>query len=308
MGIIELRDLPISLIKIPESYVKSKYDKEKLELLKRSIQAQGQIEPIIVCHTDGEYYLIDGLHRLLALRELGYKMVKAIVHDCHDLSDVLLKNLVANYMKRPHDPLSFIKVAKVLLERYGPVNLARWTGYSDMYWRYIKDVVTYLPNDLIEKAVKEYGASVTKLILAAQLVKFYGKSCLRELYSDKFWKMSTREMRKYIVNRTRPENVKIQEEVAEAKSGTMPRQATESKGSGDEVSVKRVEKFSERDLVRLVANYLVKQLDELDCSTLSSICGVETEKCDDAILSRAKQEVKIVLETYLESLDSKFGP
>ena len=284
MGNSRLVDLPINLIKIPEPYVRSKYDREKLELLKRSIKAQGQIEPIIVCQSDGEYYLVDGLHRLLALRELGYRMIKAVVHDCHDLSDALLKNLVANYIKRPHDSLSFLKVAKILLKRYGPRNLARWTGKSERYWWYINDVVTYLPEDLIKKAVEEYGANLTKLILAAQLVKSCGEACREELYSDKFWKMSTIEMRKYVVKRTLSNSVKVQEGVSKTRSNTM------------------TGKLSKQDLLHLVANYLIKQLDELNCNMLASICGIESIKCDDVVLNEVKQEMKATLEAYLKPL------
>jgi len=288
MNNIRLVNIPISLVKVPESYVKSRYNEKKLELLKKSIQAQGQIEPIVVCYSDGDYYLVDGLHRLLALRELGCKIVKAIIYDCRDLNDALLMNLIANYVKCPCDPISFLKVAKTLLDKFGPTNIARWTGQSDRYWRYIKDVLTYLPWDLIEKAVKEYGANITKLIYAAQIVKSCGEAYLQELYTDKFWKMSSRELREYLA---KSRSVKIEK----------------SEWLREKSSMKKVEKYSRQELIRIVTSYLMRQLDGLSCNTLTTICGIETEKCDENLLAKVKQEVKAVLETYLESLSSQTG-
>ena len=54
-----------------------------LELLMKSIDENGMLQPIIVCHSrqdlHGKWEIIDGKRRVLALRELGIKTIEACV-------------------------------------------------------------------------------------------------------------------------------------------------------------------------------------------------------------------------------------
>jgi len=61
---------------------------------------------------------------------------------------------------------------------------------------------------------------------------------------------------------------------------------------------------SKLELIHTVTSYLIKWLDKLDCGILAAICDIEIEKCDEDLLAKAKQEVRVVLETYLKSLSS----
>lgn len=62
-----------------------KREKLFLDELRRDIKRRGQIEPVVLVsdtNIEGEsfYWMVSGHHRLHALRELGWKTIKAVVH------------------------------------------------------------------------------------------------------------------------------------------------------------------------------------------------------------------------------------
>ena len=71
---IKLNDIKPS----PEP-IRSKWDEEAMEELKKSIAEQGLIVPIKVRRLDGEYEIVYGHRRVEAMRRLGWKECEAIV-------------------------------------------------------------------------------------------------------------------------------------------------------------------------------------------------------------------------------------
>ncbi|MFH1717135.1 MAG: ParB/RepB/Spo0J family partition protein [Planctomycetota bacterium] len=71
--------------------------KRNLTKLVRNIERTGRYEPLVVrpCpHESGFFQIINGRHRRLALLELGYKTVDAVVWDVNDVeADILLATL-----------------------------------------------------------------------------------------------------------------------------------------------------------------------------------------------------------------------
>ena len=73
-----------------EEQAQKKQEKIAQTKLKQDIQRQGQLTPVIVYRRDADnedndngsptYWLVSGHHRLLALRELGKKKIKAVIH------------------------------------------------------------------------------------------------------------------------------------------------------------------------------------------------------------------------------------
>jgi ParB-like chromosome segregation protein Spo0J len=52
------------------------------EKLKEDIRKNGLKEPLwVTSNNDGTYRLVEGIHRIKALRELGWKLVPAMVFD-----------------------------------------------------------------------------------------------------------------------------------------------------------------------------------------------------------------------------------
>ncbi len=75
---LEKLSVPIASVRVPVKRSKT-LDAEKLQLIAEDMIEQGQTTPIQV-RTDGDsYVLIEGLHRLEALRALGETMVEAYI-------------------------------------------------------------------------------------------------------------------------------------------------------------------------------------------------------------------------------------
>lgn len=62
-----------------------KEDKKNFEKVKKSLETNGFASPLLVREKDGKYEIIDGQHRFLAAKELGYKEV--YVYNAGDVSD-----------------------------------------------------------------------------------------------------------------------------------------------------------------------------------------------------------------------------
>lgn len=52
---------------------------ERFEALKKGIAKHGFVQPILVYEQDGEYVIVDGVHRVQATRELGMPKISAVV-------------------------------------------------------------------------------------------------------------------------------------------------------------------------------------------------------------------------------------
>jgi ParB/RepB/Spo0J family partition protein len=87
----ELRWIELEKIRVPEWAIRTVMDEAELKELKDSIEARGQIEPIIVrLSSDGHYELISGYRRLQALKMLNAKEVEAKVVECTDEEAIAL--------------------------------------------------------------------------------------------------------------------------------------------------------------------------------------------------------------------------
>ena len=105
--------------KIREGYHPRKTFTEKPEL-KKSIEKQGLLDPILVRKDGDNYVVIDGLTRLKAVKELGWKEVACIVQEIDEKqaahlsyaknTDTLRKNL---------NPIEVALHIKAMLEQYG---------------------------------------------------------------------------------------------------------------------------------------------------------------------------------------------
>jgi len=74
---IELPDCPI--IEIPVNKIINRPDaaEQRIKDVIESISIEGQLTPIKVYRLWGKYRILEGRHRLIAIRELGWKTIKA---------------------------------------------------------------------------------------------------------------------------------------------------------------------------------------------------------------------------------------
>ena len=105
-------------VKLAGFRVRTSFDKEKLEDLKRSIKRRSMLAPIVVKENgDGTFTLIAGERRLIASKELGLKEIPAIVRKVSDKDSVLLEMGIENIQR---EDLSFYergRWVKTLLDK-----------------------------------------------------------------------------------------------------------------------------------------------------------------------------------------------
>ena len=117
-------------VKIGDFRVRTSFDKEKLEDLKRSIKRRALLAPIVVKENgDGTYTLIAGERRLIASKELGLKEVPVIIRKLADEDAILVEMGIENIQR---EDLSFYEkgrwVAKMKALNWTVTSLAEETG------------------------------------------------------------------------------------------------------------------------------------------------------------------------------------
>jgi ParB family chromosome partitioning protein len=100
----ELRELPLSEIEPNRFQPRRALDPAALEDLKRSLAANGLLQPVVVRETDGGYELVAGERRWRAARELGWKRIPAVVRDVDDRT-LLTLALVENLQRASLSPI-----------------------------------------------------------------------------------------------------------------------------------------------------------------------------------------------------------
>jgi len=85
MSELNVKKIPISKIIIPEDRARATFTPEQEAELKASIETHGFTVPILVADNgDGTYLLIDGEHRIMVAKELGYTEVPAVIVEKDD--------------------------------------------------------------------------------------------------------------------------------------------------------------------------------------------------------------------------------
>jgi ParB family chromosome partitioning protein len=100
----ELRELTLSEIEPNRFQPRRAFDPAALEDLKRSLAANGLLQPVVVRETDGGYELVAGERRWRAARELGWKRIPAVVRDVDDRT-LLTLALVENLQRASLSPI-----------------------------------------------------------------------------------------------------------------------------------------------------------------------------------------------------------
>jgi ParB family chromosome partitioning protein len=147
----EIVQLEIDKILIPEDRVTSVFDSETYEELKRSIKQHGILQPLQIALVNNKYVLVDGLHRLMIARELGFKTVPCIVKEMSE-DQLLITNLIMNRQRGRSNPAEEAKILVKLVDEYKydfdkaceVLGFSRSTG--DKYYRIGK----YLAQEVLE--------------------------------------------------------------------------------------------------------------------------------------------------------------
>jgi ParB family chromosome partitioning protein len=96
---------------------RSNFDPQALEELKKSIVANGLIQPITVRRTTGnKYQLISGERRLRAYKEIGYKEIPAYIIKVDSDEIMLALALIENIQREHLNPIEVGRAYKRLME------------------------------------------------------------------------------------------------------------------------------------------------------------------------------------------------
>ncbi len=102
---LETKDIDLNLIDQNADQPRKFFDNEKIEALKKSIEQDGLLQPIVVRPMqDGRYQLIAGECRYRALKELGHTTVPSVVLEADD-SKALDLALLENEVRSELTPL-----------------------------------------------------------------------------------------------------------------------------------------------------------------------------------------------------------
>ncbi len=114
---MKLRRVNPDVIKVPEVRVTARFDPEMWELFQGSIKAMGAIAPIICCEVEGDLVLVDGLHRLVEVRNNGEQKIDVAVIE-GDMVDVLTKNIFLDHLRGKTPVSEMVRVIEVLWKEY----------------------------------------------------------------------------------------------------------------------------------------------------------------------------------------------
>jgi len=76
-----VQEIEVEKIVIPEGTIRQDIDEEEFANLVTSIKERGLLQPLVVKRAGDNYELIAGLRRYLAIRELGWDRVPAVIYD-----------------------------------------------------------------------------------------------------------------------------------------------------------------------------------------------------------------------------------
>lgn len=144
--IIKKDDTPAALGKVDEERVikaavsdittspfqpRRHFNEKQIAELADSIRERGLVQPLVVRRVDGKYELIAGERRLRALKKLGMRTAKVVVHNATD-QEVAELTLIENLQREDLTPLEEAEQYRLLQTRFGMKQevIARHVGKS----------------------------------------------------------------------------------------------------------------------------------------------------------------------------------
>lgn len=145
---LTLAIIPLDKIQVPENRLTSQLEEEQMDGLINSIDLLGLINPISVKEQDGQYILISGMNRLLALTALQKKTVPAFVYTDDD-TPVDIINISENLHRGNTNPIDEATAIRDYIQRTetGPRTAANMLGRTESWIKARLELLS-LPDDL----------------------------------------------------------------------------------------------------------------------------------------------------------------
>jgi ParB/RepB/Spo0J family partition protein len=168
MRVIGFKEVKLDRISVPDWARRTVLDGEAIDEIAESIETYGQLEPVIVRDLgDGNYELIAGYQRYLAMRKRGRSTVEAKVIECTD-EEALTLSIEENEKRAEEHPFD---VAKKVAYMHGKVGLstrkiAKRLGKDDSWIAKMLKI-----NEIDEEAKKVLGPKVRDIEKLYSLAK-----------------------------------------------------------------------------------------------------------------------------------------
>ena len=187
--------LDIDQIVVPNIRVTSDMPEDLQEQFQSTVKEYGVVNPVKIAYSNGQYVLVDGLHRLQELIKLGEKKAPAIVVEM-PLKQALLENLISGKLQGRGRATDMIRLIKYLVEeeKMTVEEISAKSGYKTKYLYDLLSVANANP-DLLEALDKE---QIT-LGHAIELARIPDDNALlRTLYNVIYRRMTVRDTKELV--------------------------------------------------------------------------------------------------------------
>jgi ParB family chromosome partitioning protein len=187
--------LPINIIKIPDLRVTAEMPDDLLEQFKESIKKSGIKNPLKILYQNGEYILVDGLHRLIEAKMANQKEVPCVVVK-GTLEEALLENLATGKLQGRGKVTDMIKVVKYLHNEKGMSieEIAAKSGYKTDYLYDLLAIANAHPDLLLALDEEKIPLGAAKELARVPIVDVM----LKMLYEVIYRRMTVRDVKEYV--------------------------------------------------------------------------------------------------------------
>jgi ParB family chromosome partitioning protein len=187
--------LPINIIKIPDLRVTAEMPDDLLEQFKESIKKSGIKNPLKILYQNGEYILVDGLHRLIEAKMANQKEVPCVIVK-GTLEEALLENLATGKLQGRGKATDMIKVVKYLHNEKGMSieEIAAKSGYKTDYLYDLLAIANAHPDLLLALDEEKIPLGAAKELARVPIVDVM----LKMLYEVIYRRMTVRDVKEYV--------------------------------------------------------------------------------------------------------------
>lgn len=155
----------------PNKYNPNAMQDSTLEHLKRSIERDGFLQPIVLREdpeNTGQYLIIDGEHRHKVMGELGQKTISALVIDVSE-DDAMVLTINLNRIRGVMSATRIAEIVQDLGERFTPDELEDYLGYDAEELQSFSELLDLQENDIQNFSNTETGEDTEAENLLAEL-------------------------------------------------------------------------------------------------------------------------------------------
>lgn len=178
-----MQEIAMSLILEPGHQLREKITEEGLEELSRSIAKVGLQNPILVRKKESGYEIVSGHRRFLAVKELGWEKIMAIIKEAND-EETRIAAIHENLHREDMSPIEEAGAIKKLLDSgdYSKRDVARMCSKSESWVDSrlsLLDMPTYLKEAVDVGAISVSAARELNAITDDDARKYYSDHAIK---------------------------------------------------------------------------------------------------------------------------------